>query len=123
MLLHEARNKQASKKNIQPVNDPVIELDYFGQLYYKKSGITTGKAYIVLFSCNLTRAAWLELLPDQSLERFLTILKRFIARRGRPKKIYSDNVSTFLAATKWVKGAEEQANPRLPGGRRYQAAI
>eukprot|EP00794_Sanderia_malayensis_P005857 gene5857-biopygen4857 len=30
-------------------------------------------------------------------------LKRFIARRGRPDKIYSDNGRTFVAGAKWVK--------------------
>ena len=28
---------------------------------------------------------------------------RFIARRGRPERIYSDIGSTFTAAAKWVK--------------------
>ena len=29
--------------------------------------------------------------------------KRFIARRGRPEKIYSDNASTFHAGDKWLQ--------------------
>ena len=65
-----------------------------------------GKAYILLFSSSLTRAICLELLPDQSLERFLPTLKKFIARRGRPEKIYSDNFSTFVAAAKWLKNVQ-----------------
>ena len=31
-------------------------------------------------------------------------MKRFITRRGRPRKIYSDNGRTFAAAAKWLKG-------------------
>ena len=84
----------------------VIGLDYAGPLYYKKREKRMGKAYILLFSCSLTRAICLELLPDQSLERFLPTLKKFIARRGRPEKIYSDNFSTFVAAAKWLKNVQ-----------------
>ena len=62
-----------------------------------------GKAYILLLTCSLTCAICLELLPDQTLERFLPTLKSFIARR--PEKIYSDNFSTFVAAAKWIKKA------------------
>ena len=81
----------------------VIGLDYAGPLYYKKREKTMGKAYILLLTCSLTRAICLELLPDQTLERFLPTLKSFIARR--PEKIYSDNFSTFVAAAKWIKKA------------------
>ena len=45
----------------------------------------------------------METLPSQSLGEFLKSLKRFVARRGRPNKIYSDNGSTFVAASKWLK--------------------
>ena len=34
---------------------------------------------------------------------FLRSLKRFIAHRGRPRKIFSDNARTFVGAAKWVK--------------------
>ena len=33
----------------------------------------------------------------------MTSLKRFIVRRERPQKIYSDNFSTFQHASKWLK--------------------
>lgn len=52
----------------------------------------------------MSRALYLELLPNQTLEEFIQCLKRFIARRGRPEKIYSDNFSTFVAASKWLRG-------------------
>ena len=34
---------------------------------------------------------------------FLGSLRRLIARRGRPRKIYSDNGGTFVAAAKWLR--------------------
>ena len=63
-----------------------------------------GKAYILL-RCSLSRAICLQLLPDQTLEQFLPTLKKFIARRGRPEKIYSDNFSPFDAPAEWIKKA------------------
>ena len=45
----------------------------------------------------------LELVPDQSKEEFIKVLKRFIARCGCPETIYSDNAKIFVAASKWIK--------------------
>ena len=36
-------------------------------------------------------------------EEFISTLKRFIARKGRPEKIYSDNDRTFVGAAKWLR--------------------
>ena len=38
---------------------------------------------------------------------FIPSLKRLIARRGRPKIVYSDNAKTFKAADKWLKTAQK----------------
>ena len=38
-----------------------------------------------------------------STEEFLTTFKRFIARKGKPKNIHSDNAKTFAAGAKWLK--------------------
>ena len=37
------------------------------------------------------------------MSEFLRKLKRLIAHRGRPAKIYSDNGKTFVGAVKWLK--------------------
>ena len=81
----------------------MIGFDFAGPLIYIKKGNQEGKAYILLYSCSLTRAVYMELMRDQSIEEFLTSLQRFIACRGRPEKVYSDNFSTFVAASKWLK--------------------
>jgi hypothetical protein len=36
-------------------------------------------------------------------QEFLLSLKRFIARKGRPQKIYSDNGSTFVGVANWLR--------------------
>ena len=45
----------------------------------------------------------MNLLPDFSTEEFIRSFKRLVARRGKPRKVYSDNAKTFVAAAKWVK--------------------
>ena len=81
----------------------VVGVDFAGPFIYKKDKRSTGKAYILLYTCSLTRAVYLDLLPSQSLDELLNSIKEFIARRSRPNKIYSDNFSSFVAASKWLK--------------------
>ena len=81
----------------------VVGVDFAGPLKYRKGRNHEGKAYITLYACSLTRGVYLELLPSLETGEFLRCLKRFITRRGRPEKIYSDNGSTFVAAAKWLK--------------------
>ena len=83
----------------------VVGVDYAGPISYKASSKReTGKAYILLFACRLTRAIHLELLSDQTTEGFIKSFKRFIARRGRPQKVYSDNGRSFVTAARWLQG-------------------
>ena len=87
-----------------PVPFRVLGVDYTGAIPYKISKKRDGKAHILLFACSLTRATHLELLSDQTFEEFLKRLKRFIARRGSPQKVYSDNGRSFVATAKWLRG-------------------
>ena len=70
----------------------VIGVDYPGPIRYLGKTKKERKAYVAL-----------DLLPDQSTTEFLHSLKRFIARKGRPEKIFSDNGKTFIAAASWLK--------------------
>ena len=81
----------------------VIGVDFAGPLKYRKGKKNEGKAYIVLYACSLTRGIYLELLPNMETTEFITSLKRFIAHRGRPEKIYSDNGKTFVGAANLLK--------------------
>ena len=93
----------------------VVGVDYAGPIKYRTKMKREGKAYILLYACSLTRALYLELLPNLSTEEFLRSLKRLIARRGRPEKIYSDNGKTFIAAANWLRKVmkEEQLHDWL----------
>ena len=91
----------------------VIGLDFAGSIMYKKGSSKQNKSYILLFTCSLSRAIHLELVPNQTTEEFITRFKRLIARRGTPEKIYSDNAKTFVASWKWVGklNKSEELNP------------
>lgn len=54
------------------------------------------KVYICLFTCAIYRAIHLELVSSVSTEDFILAIRRFIARRGRPSVIYSDNGTNFV---------------------------
>ena len=76
----------------------VIGVDYAGPIKYKKRGKVESKAYIVLYACSLCHALYLDLVSSLETQEFILSLKKFIARKGRPDKIYSDNGSTFVGA-------------------------
>ena len=61
------------------------------------------KAYLAVFVCFCTKAAHLEVVSDMTTEAFLAALRRFIARRGRPRAIHSDNGSNFIGAKNDLK--------------------
>ena len=81
----------------------VIGVDYAGPLRYRVSKQREGKAYVLLYACSLTRGVYLDLLPNLETAECLTSIKQFIARRGRPERIYSDNGRTFVGAAKWMR--------------------
>ena len=82
----------------------VIGIDFAGPFKYQISrSETEGKAYIALYSCSLMRAVYLDVTQSLETSEFIRSLKQFIARRGRPVKIYSDNGKTFLGTEKWLK--------------------
>ena len=81
----------------------VLGVDYAGPLYYRAKTSKQAKAYIVLYTCSLTRAIHLEVTTTMETKEFLETLKRLIAPRGRPQKMYSDNGHTFVGAARWVR--------------------
>ena len=81
----------------------IIGKDYAVPVWCKSKGKKERKVYRLLFTCSLSRAIHLEVPPNQTTEEFTHALKRLVARRGRPKVIYSDNATTVVAASKWIE--------------------
>ena len=77
-------------------------VDFAGPLYVLRRK-SMKKVYITLFTCGVTRAIHLELVPDLSAETFKQTLKKFTARCGTPSLMVSDNAKTFEATAKWLK--------------------
>lgn len=77
-------------------------LDYLGPLYIKTKP-ENKKVWVCLFTCLSVRAVHLELVQDMSTEQFLLCLRRFIARRGVPSSIISDNATQFKSADKTLQ--------------------
>ncbi|XP_051864344.1 uncharacterized protein LOC127566357 [Drosophila albomicans] len=60
------------------------------------------KGYVCVFVCFSTKAIHLEATSDLTTEKFLAAFSRFIARRGCPHQMYSDNGKTFVGADKVI---------------------
>ncbi|GFV06450.1 integrase catalytic domain-containing protein [Trichonephila clavipes] len=72
----------------------VVGVDLAGPLYVKRGD----KVWIVLYTCVIYRALYLELVSSLSTDAFLLSFRRFVARRRRPRIIYYDNGTNFRSA-------------------------
>ena len=61
------------------------------------------KVWICLYTCCVTRAVYLDLVPDLAAEAFIRCFKRFSARRGFSARMISHNGKTFKAVAKMVR--------------------
>ena len=71
-----------------------VGLDYLGPLIVVDRGERV-KVWICLFTCLAVRAVHLECALGLSSTHFLSCLRRFVARRGCPERITSDNAPQF----------------------------
>ncbi|VDK19803.1 unnamed protein product [Anisakis simplex] len=76
-------------------------LDYFGPIQVKRMHATV-KIWGCLWTCLVTRAIHLDTVSSLSASDFIEAFRRFVARRGIPEIILSDNASTFTAAGKVI---------------------
>lgn len=79
----------------------LCDVDFAGPFYTRdrrSRGYRKFKAYVCLCICFCTKAVHLELVSDLSSEAFLACLRRFVARRGVPQSVYSDNGTNFVGA-------------------------
>ena len=85
----------------------VVGVDFAGPIRYSLKSKKEAKAYLALYACILIRAVHLDLVKSLTAPEFIVSFKRFIARRGRPQLIYSDNAAMFHATAKWTKEVRE----------------
>lgn len=95
-----------------------VGMDYSGPVTIKASNLKKArlqKAYFCIFVCMTTRAVHIEMVSDLTATAFIAALKRFVARRGLCKDLYSDCGTNFVGAKtiigKDLRDAIKQAQP------------
>lgn len=81
-------------------------VDYAGPLEMKilESNQSTKKKYwIVIFVCLKTRAVHIDHVISLTTIDFIACYERFIGKRGRCERMYSDNGTTFVGAAKEIR--------------------
>uniref|UniRef100_A0A914YCB1 Integrase catalytic domain-containing protein n=1 Tax=Panagrolaimus superbus TaxID=310955 RepID=A0A914YCB1_9BILA len=72
-----------------------VGVDYCGPFKIKGK---EEKVWVILFTCFTTRLIHLEPVTTMTTEDFLLSFRRFVARRGTPKYVLSDNAKQFKTA-------------------------
>ncbi|XP_055632587.1 uncharacterized protein LOC129773061 [Toxorhynchites rutilus septentrionalis] len=81
-----------------------VGVDYCGPFLMSYPGrkIKPSKCFVAMFVCLVTKAVHMEVVSDLTTQAFLAALKRFIARRGKPQIIMSDNAKNFVGAKREI---------------------
>ena len=88
----------------RPFSDSGV--DYAGPFMIRSSkgrGIKAYKGYIVVFICLGSRAVHLEVASNYSATGFLSAFGRFVSRRGLPRRMFSDQGTTFAGGDRKLK--------------------
>ena len=86
-------------------------MDCFGP--YLKIGQCTEKRWGIVFKCLTIHAVHLDLLTSMDTDAFLMVLRRFIARRGKPHELLSDQGTNFRGGNSELQEAFEVLSPDL----------
>ena len=76
-----------------------VGVDYFGP-FTAKIGRGNEKRWCCLFTCLTVRAVHIEIIPKLDTDCCRNAIMLFIARRGKPVKMISDNGTNFVGAEK-----------------------
>nr|XP_054592608.1 uncharacterized protein LOC107395320 [Nothobranchius furzeri]XP_054592609.1 uncharacterized protein LOC107395320 [Nothobranchius furzeri] len=87
-------------------------VDCFGP-YTIKIGRRREKRWGIIYKCLTTRCVHLDLLPSLDTDSFLMSLRRFIARRGKPYEMWSDQGTNFRGGHRELQAAFENMEPDL----------
>jgi len=88
-------------------------VDYAGPVWLRTSkgrGHRATKGFIAVFVCLCTRAVHLDVASDYSADAFLAVLRRFVARRGLCRDLYSDCGTNFVGADAQLRELFTQAS-------------
>ena len=83
-----------------------VGVDFAGPFVMRESlrrKANTSKIYLSLFVCMVTKAVHLEAVTRLTTDAFIATFQRFVARRGIPVDVYSDNGTNFVGAARHLK--------------------
>ncbi len=100
-------------ERVTPSGPPftVIGCDCFGP-FLCKVGRAEVKRYGLLCTCFNIRAIHIEMLESMSTDAFLNAFRRFVARRGQPKKTFCDNGTNFVGARSGLDKSKQELDFR-----------
>ena len=78
-------------------------VDYLGPINVKLNRNTVSRGYCAVFTCSVVRAVHLTCVQDLTTDAFLMALDRFVAIRGAPANMRSDNATCFRGADNTIK--------------------
>ena len=96
-------------------NDPPFThcgVDMFGPFTIKERRSEL-KRYGALFTCMASRAVHIEVTHSLDADPFIQFLRRFIARRGSIRTLWSDNGNNFVGAEKELSKACFEQNSKV----------
>ena len=88
-----------------------------------KIGRRQEKRWCCLFTCLTIRAVHIEVVPKLDSDSCLNAIARFIARRGKPRTIISDNGTNFVGANKEMRAYIAEWNEQAIEERLLQEEI
>ena len=83
-----------------------VGLDFAGPLFFK-NGTECVKGFRAEFICFASKAVHLEAVSSMTTDAMVAALRRFIARRGIPSQIVSDNAINFVGARRDLNELEK----------------
>lgn len=87
-------------------------MDCFGP-FTIKIGRRNEKRWGIIYKCLTTKAVYIDLLSQADTDSFLMSLRRFIARRGKPHELLSDQGTNFKGGDRELKEAFSNIHPQL----------
>ena len=103
---HEQKMADLPSDRVTPDKPPFsfVGVDCFGPFMVKR-GRSLVKRYGVIFTCLTIRAIHIEVIHSMNTDSFVNALRRFMARRGKPEIIRSDNGTNFTSGEREIREA------------------
>ena len=89
-----------------------VGIDIFGPISVKHHRSTV-KRYGCIFTCMATRAIHVEMLNTLDADSFINGFRRFVARRGKPDKVVSDNGLNLVGGEREMRKARKELIPEV----------